>query len=137
MRNRTYDTYASPRWAFWRWRAIFGRDQQCILERLYVFDTPLGGLRLHFLHSEDPDEELRDHPSSFVSFVLRGKYAEELPSRIVWRRWFNFKTADTPHRIIDADPGTVTLVITGPRFKAWGFIREGEWIPWRQFIDER
>lgn len=37
------------------------------------------------------------------------------------------------HTIVDVDPGTVTLVIRGPKVRRWGFYPPGGWVDWERY----
>jgi hypothetical protein len=94
-----------------------------------------------------PDAEpwLHDHPVSFLSLVLRGKYAEirqnmgELSPRIRVRTWFNFIRADKyeRHRIIFTRPNTLTLCFMGPKTRDWGFHTSRGWIMWKDYYAKK
>lgn len=131
------------RWGLWRWHDII-INNELYLTRLTLFKTPLFAVRLHWIHKEDPDRDLHDHPWGFVSFVLRGWYKEQECSdpdmRQAWLeadevgeanrkwpikerliRWFNHKDTLAAHRITEVSPKLLTLVFTGPKTKDWGF----------------
>lgn len=122
----------SPSWALWRWYDIV-LGGELYLSRLNIIQTPWFSIKLHWIHRPDPDRDLHCHPWPFISFILRGGY-EEYESREpskqagVLRKvnWFNYKNTITAHRISYAKPGTMTLIIAGPRSKKkeWGFFDE-------------
>lgn len=137
---------ASPKqmagdWMIWRWFDIFGRDGgsgDVYLRRLYVFKCPWFSVLIHRIKQPDPDRHPHDHPWDFVSFILRGWYQE-------WSEHETFEytrpitksnrvTAEKPHRIVNVSPDCLTLVITGPKKRSWGFHTEDGWIPWRDYI---
>lgn len=125
------------------------RDGLRYLDRWHIVRTPFFRVYLHRFRRPDQDWELHDHPFAFVSVGLRGMYDEEVgfdgslhlprpgqPSqrqrKVIYRR------ASLPHRIMrlwgyyvngEANehwgplrpPKPVTLVITGPKFRSWGF----------------
>lgn len=119
----------AERWALWRWYDIV-LGGQLYLTRLNLIKTPWFSIKLHWIHRPDPDRDLHTHPWWFMSFVLSGGYTEyisEAPSHMKgWPRRinnFNFKDKITAHRISQVDPGTVTLIISGPKdhIRSWGF----------------
>lgn len=127
-----------------RCRLIKPADQP-YLERYYV-GTLFG--RTYYLHrfvSADAERHMHNHPFDGLSFVLSGSYQEEVAvdicpyagaSGCVTKsgrvRWFNRIPSTHFHRISDAEPGTWTLFVVGPRItvdcgmalrlKGWGFL---------------
>ena len=89
---------------------------------------------LHWFHGADPQPDPHDHPVSFLSIVLRGGYVEWRPGNPRHRvRWFNFLRATDVHRILEVEPGTVTLVFSGPKVREWGFWTPTGWVGWREY----
>lgn len=122
------------------------------------------GLYLHRIDQADPGRDLHDHPWPFVSILLRGGYEEEWcvtrdahrRSRIAegferqgfgytprgWsRRFGRWSVHRVPltvaHRIVAADPGTVTLVLRGRKSQPWGFYMPDGWIDQRDYPYEK
>jgi hypothetical protein len=103
------------------------------------------GVYLHRMTAPDPGIDLHDHPWPFVSLILRGGYVEERaesreaprlafyaeawPTKcrrgmeMEWRAGSIHRLrADECHRIISLRRvPTWTLVLTGRRFRNWGF----------------
>lgn len=130
-------------WHFMHPFAIRGADGSLYLWRLRIVQTPWFAVYLHAIHRPDHDSELHDHPWDFVSFVLRGGYAEQMLVRggsanwMDWRtvRWFNVKRAESAHRIIHLRrTPTWTLVFCGRRRREWGFYTRTGWTPWHEFL---
>jgi len=49
-----------------------------------------------------------------------------------------FRRAKFAHRMVVPEPGALTLFITGPRIRTWGFWCSGtRFVPWEQFVDDR
>lgn len=109
---------------------VIGRQDNPLMKRVRLVQTPLGGIYLHFIYREDLDPVPHDHPWEFWRIVLRGAYVEHFfdwPASGRWvarvqRRWRigRFRT-DQAHRIVGVEPGTVSLVVTGPKKRVWGF----------------
>lgn len=77
---------------------------------------------VHRFSRSDP-EELHDHPWDNLSIVLKGSYVEDTPAGQFTRaagRMVGRSATDT-HAIRSVEPGTVTLFMTGPRLREWGF----------------
>jgi hypothetical protein len=97
------------------------------LRRWYV--VPKNAKANVFLHLFLKDDEvLHDHPFDSTSVLIAGGYREhygdgsfvDWPSGSVVRR-----EAETAHRIALIDGPAVSLFLTGPYQREWGFIRPG------------
>lgn len=144
LAGRTTDRVTD--WMLWRWMEVNGRrDGVRYMTRLYILNTPWFGLKLHWFWGPDPDEACHDHPWWFLSLLLRGWYVEErmtlehpylgmMPDErhmmTVHQQWYQrrswlgsiaFRRAKDIHNIIRVAPGTVTLVLNGPKERSWGF----------------
>lgn len=153
-------------WAFSRrpdrgWtrnRFLIGAPGNPMMERWRLLQTPLFGIYLHRIYREDLDPVPHDHPWSFLSLVLRGGYQEEFypDTRRILDRAFTRRFGGLPrldgrpsrrlhrfpltaaHRITAVEPGTVTLVLVGPKVRSWGFYGyDGLWIDWRDALGVR
>lgn len=136
----------SPRWALWQRMTIPCQDGLAYLVRLRIVQTPWLSVYVHDIHQPDTDRDPHNHPWTFWSLVLRGGYTEQLhPIPYVhvdtwrtntWRR-FSLHRMDrsSAHRIVHAQPGLKTLVITGRRRSTWGFFTQpwGGFVPWQQY----
>lgn len=105
------------------------------------------GINIHFIDGPDPGLDMHDHPWAFFTIILRGGYMEEAakttvldaayahnmgvtPTLRYWKRWSVHKMPlHVAHRIFHADPGTVTLMVHGPkRRNPWGFYLPDRWV---------
>ena len=139
----------SPRWALWSSMHITKPDGSSYLRRLRIVETPWFGLLLHHIDGPDTEADPHDHPWWFASLVLRGGYTEVVwPQASLWgvgkirkrhSRWsWHAMPLVAAHRITRIEPGTITLVVHGPRVKNWGFWIWDEkgrrpWIPWTEY----
>jgi len=145
-RDREYKSGTG--WCVWRWTRT---DSEYIL-RLHVLKTPWFAVCLHWIRKPDAEPWLHDHPVSFLSIILRGKYAEvrqrnDGPVFLKVNRWFNFVRASHTdrHRIIFTRKNTLTLCFMGPKTREWGFhvypemCPEGTmtpgWIMWKRYYE--
>lgn len=137
----------SPRWAVWARMTIPCKDGLRYLVRLRIVQTPWFGVYLHDIHEDDGDRCPHNHPWSFLSFVLRGSYAERLypdptgqPSTYVLQTHRRFSLhamgRKSAHRIVFAAPGLKTLIVVGPRRASWGFFDDDRFIDWRDYERE-
>jgi hypothetical protein len=93
-----------------------------------------------FLH-DDEDRALHDHPWISASYILQGGYMERLAGETYfhWRKpgSLTFRWATTAHRIALADNSItpISLFITGPVIRTWGFHCPRGWVSWKIFTD--
>jgi hypothetical protein len=108
---------------------------------------------LHFFAAGDDDGALHDHPWAFTTEILAGGYAEHLPGivpceglgpdlgELVLHRGAGDRIphqATDLHCVTDTQPGTITLVTTGPRTRSWGFHPPGRpWIGYQAYFAQR
>jgi hypothetical protein len=165
FRNRTEAAPDLTSWAFWRWFDI-RQGSLIYLTRLTLFRCPWFQIMLHWINISDQDPGIHDHPWSFCSFVLRGFYREVTARPIWWGnvedngfniwlydvqyrtiRWFNYKNTRDAHNInAVSGKGVLSLLITGPRQKSWGFYMvdtdrdqingnvPAHFIPWKEYL---
>lgn len=112
--------------------------------RYYLFTLCGKRVYLHHMIASDPDRGLHDHPWPWaLSLVLSGYYYEHTRTGVKKRRWLNWLTGDTFHRVIlpmrtyGEDYG-FWVALSEPQFrecwtlfihsatrkKQWGFLRE-------------
>jgi hypothetical protein len=136
------------RWKFMS-RKVIGREDNPMLIRWRLIQTPIGGIYLHFIHREDLDRMPHDHPWTFASIVLRGGYQEEFwpEARLIGqedghredlrdftRGRFHLFRQRSAHRIVYCRPHTTTLVLVGRKNRTWGFYDgQGRFIDWRDY----
>lgn len=105
----------------------------------------LFNIYLHRVLRSDDDRALHDHPWWNVSIIVRGAYDEHTIAaggiHIRRRRSAGsvvLRRARAAHRL-EVIPGVkaVTLFITGPRLREWGFhcVNRG-WVLWTDFVDK-
>lgn len=103
---------------------------------------------LHEFSGSDDDRALHDHPWMSCSVILRGWYLEHLPANAAnpageTRAHFRdtgsvtVRRASAAHRIEISRAPVVTLFITGPRRREWGFWCAKGWRHWRVFTDPK
>lgn len=111
-------------------RFVIGKQDNPMMERWRLIQTPWFGIYVHFVYREDLDPVQHDHPWRFVHMVLRGGYTEEYDGRTfgATRTLRPFRPGyfptDAIHRITTVKPNTVSLVLVGKKRRVWGF-----WVP--------
>ncbi len=123
-------------WCAWRWSDV---ESEYIL-RLHIVKTPWFAVCLHWIRKPDAEPYLHDHPVSFLSIILRGRYAEirasgdgDVGHRV--HRWYNVVRARQTdrHRIIFCRANTLTLCFMGPKTRDWGFHMPEGWVMWKDY----
>lgn len=117
------------RWAVNK-RFVIGTQDNPMMVRWRLIQTPWFGIYVHFIHREDLDPVPHDHPWVFWRMVLRGGYVENYfenprhsfgyPQVIMPFRPLRFPTTHA-HRIVMVKPGTISLVVVGRKQRVWGF----------------
>lgn len=115
--------------------------------RRWVLPLPRGySIRLHnWMHDDDP-EATHDHPTWFVTFVLRGGYEDrrEIESPLgnmflceeMQPGMIRFRPAEHRHNVIRVKPNTWTLCLFGRDKKRWSFYKDGKAIRRDKFFAE-
>jgi hypothetical protein len=105
---------------------------------------------LHQILKSDTDEALHDHPFDNTSFLLKGGYGEVMPvfnspdytfkadaptqTRIRIAGDVVERSARDPHRLIlTNDEPCISLFITGPIIREWGFYCPKGWTHWKDY----
>lgn len=114
---------------------IIGRCEHPYLVRWTLFTVFGLSLKLHIFVGDDP-EDLHDHPWAFFSLLLAGSYAEVTESGVTMRHAPSivYRPAKWKHRVM-SHPGAVSLVLSFPRVREWGFWPDGKWVKWSTYID--
>lgn len=149
-----YPYRGGTRWNLWTWADIpDARNPAAVyLRRLRVVQTPWFALYVHWIFKRDDDRDPHDHPFTFWSLILRGGYTERLfdiaPKKMrtftstvkTWRRWsLHQMSRRQAHMVIGLQPGTVTLLLCGPKDNQadpkneWGFYTERGFVPWSEY----
>lgn len=92
---------------------------------------------LHEFHRSDEDPDCHDHPFSYGSFILHGQYREHSHDESFTDRHqfsFAYRPATHRHRVELLTTGLWTLCIKIDAKRNWGFWRQNQFIPWRDYI---
>lgn len=135
-----------------RKRVIYDRDGlQPYLIRYYLLfkdklteeeaarDLPFNFM-LHKVCQSDPDD-LHDHPWWYATLILKGGYWEITPEGRFWRGpgHFRLRSPNSLHRleIPESSDGSWSLFLRGKKVKDWGFIKDGQWIFHKYYLQQR
>lgn len=115
---------------------VLGQDY---LRRWWI--VPRNGscnIYLHHILKSDIDRALHDHPWPNTSFLLSGRYIEHTPEGQFVRIAGDLVTreATTLHRLeVIAGEPVISLFMTGPKVREWGFDCPNGWVHWKDFTD--
>ncbi len=112
----------------------------CYLHRWHLLPrNRFCNVYLHRYLGSDDDRALHDHPWHSVSFLLRGRLREHLQggrSREIARGWPVWRAPTLAHRLDLLSDTALTVFITGPRVRDWGFYCPQGWRHWSVFTDQ-
>lgn len=111
-------------------RFVIGKQDNPMMERWRLLQTPWFGVYIHFIYREDMDPVPHDHPWVFWRMVLRGSYFEHYltdpaSGTVKHRTIERFRPSRFPthhaHRIVAVAGDTVSVVVVGRKRRSWGF----------------
>ena len=110
------------------------------LRRWWVIPrNPFSNVYLHEMLGPDDDRAMHDHPWLNTSVVIRGGYLEHTPEGVFERTEGQVihREPTQLHRL-ELLPGverTVSLFVTGPKVRKWGFQTADGWVPYDEFVE--
>ena len=109
-----------------RWKAI----------RIYgIFNV-----YIHKFVDDDEKRALHDHPWPSFSLIVQGTMYEHTKDdmEILVEGDTKYRPAKFTHRLeieaYSSDDFPITIFITGPKIRAWGFHTEDGWVQWDKFL---
>lgn len=93
---------------------------------------------LHRYMGSDDDRALHDHPWPSLSWMLYGALIEhdQRGSHPITGGDWRFRRPAYAHRLELVSHEAVTLFMTGPRVREWGFwTAKCGWLPWRKALE--
>ena len=119
-------------------RRISGLDGSDYLIRRYLLPrNRVLNVYLHKFLGSDDDRALHDHPWYSFSLLLKGRMIEHLPDdrkRTIIARKLTIRPPEFQHRIeLPAGETAVTLFVTGPAVRNWGFVCPHGWTSWQNY----
>lgn len=132
-----------------KWELI-GPSECPVFWRRTLFACRFGKLLVHRFAPLGKDKDPHDHPSSFVTVVLRGGYLDVDPCECdgdehdrlrcsasvvdaVAAPTVRFRRAEHTHLTYVGSQGATTVVWMFPKRRDWGFRRHGRWYEWREY----
>jgi len=124
---------------------VVGGRHDAYLRRWWLIPrNKVFNIYLHQFLRDDEDRALHDHPWISLSISLTKPMRERYLRRgVEMERTVQpgdvvIRGARFAHRMIVPDPGALTIFITGPRMREWGFWCENvRFVPWKVFVDDR
>jgi hypothetical protein len=113
-------------------------DGGVYLRRWHLYKGRWCRVYIHLFFRDDPDVH-HDHPWASVSLSLSGRLDEEYRcaggtgARMIWAGALVCRGANFAHRLRVLDRGAMTLFITGPKTRSWGFLCPEGWRHWEDF----
>lgn len=129
-------------------------DEEIYLSRWHVVPrNPILNVYLHLFWKDDDDRALHDHPWSSVSLSLGrmesdGRVYQDADA-CLWEEYLDragavnvrripcgtmvYRSSTFAHRLIVPTRGVMTLFVTGPRIRSWGFWCGSRWVHWKTF----
>lgn len=123
--------------------SIFRADGSLYLKRWWVLPrNRVFNIYLHNFVGDDDDRALHDHPWINMSWILDGGYYECLRDGIVCNREpgkIVIRRSTTPHRVLLRRDecgivNSISLFVTGPAQREWGFHCPQGWRQWQEFV---
>lgn len=134
-------------WMFGKLNSILNRKPDFVigekyLKRWYVIPrNRIFNIYLHKFVGDDDDRALHDHPWWSLSVALHGNMFEHRikaggvhTQKKIGFGDVVFRHAKYAHRLELNSNEAVTLFITGPKFRKWGFHCKTGWVPWEKFV---
>lgn len=107
------------------------------LYRWELFRTSWGKVYVHRFVGDDWSLDLHDHPKRFVSIGIWGSYLEETSAgfRRYCAPWARTFPAEHRHRLMTPWGECWTLLLVLKTVREWGFWHDGQFYPWRSYVD--
>lgn len=104
------------------WRQAGGLPE-CPYFHRTIFDFGAFSIRVHEWHKDDDHRAFHDHPYWFWTFVLKGGYTDVSPDgeETLKAPAIRYRPAEFKHSVQKVIPGSITILLTGPKSRKWGF----------------
>lgn len=119
-------------------------DSPYMLRWWMIPRNKLFNIYVHMFLRDDDDSALHDHPWASLSLLCRGTLLEHfqdsekdrLSTRHISPGKWTYRSAEFAHRLsVPLQNYTpVTIFITGPRIREWGFHCAQGWKHWKDFV---
>ncbi len=96
---------------------------------------------IHRILHNDDDRALHDHPWASLSYMVEGELIEHYKVylggarvRSVKAGQWVYRSPRFTHRLVLFGESAITIFMTGPRVREWGFHCPKGWIRWQDFV---
>ena len=110
-----------------RWNEPLG-PKECPYMRRYVLNLKWFSVRLHIWYRSDDKRYMHNHAFNFWGVIIKGRYLDvsEQPdepyrAECMWPWKPYHRAANHTHFVGWPEPGTITLLLCGPKIQNWGF----------------
>jgi hypothetical protein len=118
-------------------RPDFVIGQPAYLRRWWIIPrNEMSNVYLHEILRDDDDRALHDHPWPNTSLLIAGGYREHTPDGVFERAAGDVvvREATALHRLeLVGGAPAISLFMTGPKVREWGFACPQGWRHWREF----
>lgn len=124
--------------------AVGSEDSPYMLRWFWIPRNKFFNVYVHMFLCDDDDRALHDHPWASLSLLCRGTILEHfqepdktgLSTRHISPGQWTYRSASFAHRLSIPEQAyePVTIFITGPRFRQWGFHCPKGWKHWKDFV---
>lgn len=115
---------------------LIGDDEHGVyMERWHIIPrNEQMNIYLHRVLRDDGDV-MHDHPWDNTSLLIDGGYFEETPEGVFTRTQGDvvYRKAADAHRLTLIGDTAISLFMTGPKVREWGFHCPGGWVDWQTF----
>lgn len=120
-------------------------DGKVYLSRKFLIPrNRLFNIYFHTFYQSDDDRALHDHPWWSLSWLMQGKYIEHRildggvhSSQVYVAGDWKFRSAKYAHRLeLLEGERCITLFITGPKIREWGFHLRHGWMHWKTYLKQ-
>lgn len=108
----------------------------------------LFNIYIHKIRHDDDDRALHDHPWPSLSYMVSGRLIEHyakvhtvtkkqiITLRTLLKGQWVYRPASFAHRLVkpEQNEDVITVFITGPRIREWGFLCPQGWRHWKDFV---
>lgn len=111
----------------WAWAERLGLPSCPYIVR-WRLEFPFGSLRVHHWLASDDARAFHDHPWWYFTVVVKGGYTDRNPEGddVLRPGSIRFRKALHRHTVVPSQGGCWTVLVTGPKARAWGFWPDGK-----------
>ena len=116
-------------------------DDPYMLRWFWIPRNRFFNVYVHRVLRDDDDRALHDHPWASLSLMVEAGLLEEYQAgsgerhlRAIEPMQWVYRDARFAHRLMVRDAPALTVFMTGPCFRQWGFLCPQGWRHWKDFV---